>query len=404
MKTKNISNRLKITKSQTWHQRILITGGAGFIGSNLALKLLNKGYVVTILDNLSAQVHGKRANLNPKLKGKVKFINADVRNPLALKLGLADADVVVHLAAETGMGQSQYEISKYVSVNVQAQAELLQLMVSGRHQVRKLIIASSSRIYGEGMYHCEIDGVVYPHGRPKTQLEQGKWGISCPICGEAILPLPNKESALPCPTSIYAVSKLAQEHLALVFGNTYNIPTIVLRYQNVYGPGQALSNPYTGIISIFSARILNGQPPILYEDGNPTRDFVYIDDVVQATVLAIESTSPVCQVINVGSGCAINIKKIAGQLLKSMGSDLKIQISGEFRVGDVRNSSADISLARRILGYSPQYNIKDGLAKYVIWLRKHQRVKDRSKLASDQLKRLNLLGKTPFKIKGRLCE
>jgi len=373
--------------------RVLVTGGAGFIGTSLCPRLVDAGHEVRVLDCLSEQIHGTDPAVPTVLEGRVDFIKGDVRNAEALAEALRDTEAVVHLAAETGMGQSQYEISRYSSVNVQGQAELLQLMAAGRERPGRLVIASSCRIYGEGAYSCPRHGTVFPAARERVRLERALWNPLCPACGEEVVAEATREDALPNPSSIYAATKLAQEHLAAVFGRVRGVTTAVLRFQNVYGPGQAINNPYTGILSLFSARIRNGREPLIYEDGKPVRDFVYVDDVVRSIILSLESDFEGAEVFNIGTGRPMTISLVASLLGKSLGGSKASRLTGDFRVGDVRHCLPDLSKSKRVLGYEPTVFFEEGVREYGKWVLSQPKVVDGSEKAEEELSRWNLFGK-----------
>ena len=351
---------------------ILITGGAGFIGSNLALKLINLGYQVTVLDNLSPQIHGispeQTSPLYNLIKGKVNFIKGSVTEKEAWQRALKEQDVVIHLAAETGTGQSMYEIEKYSSVNVQGTALLLDILTNEKHAVSKVLVASSRAIYGEGRYQCSTHGVVYPLARGDGDLAKGDFECKCPVCGNEITLLPTSEDSLIHPTSVYGITKQIQEQLVMMVCPTINIAPVALRYQNVYGAGQSLSNPYTGILSIFSTQIKNGHDLNIFEDGLESRDFVYIDDVVNGTIRAMESKCANGQIYNVGTGVATNVKTVANTLIEKYDSPVKCFISGNYRSGDIRHNIADISKITASLDFIPQYNFVEGIQKFVDWV------------------------------------
>ena len=269
-------------------KNILITGGAGFIGSNLALKLAEKGHVVTVLDNLSEQIHGKNSELLNTIIDQVHFIKGDVRNAEDWMKALKNQEVVVHLAAETGTGQSMYEVQKYTEVNINGTAIFLDYLVNEKHSIQKVVIASSRAIYGEGKYNCEEHGIIYPNERKENDLLKGEFEPKCPVCNTDLMVLLTDENSKIHPSSVYGITKQNQEQMVLNVCQSINIPAVAFRYQNVYGPGQSLKNPYTGILSIFSTQIKNGNDLNIFEDGLESRDFVFIDDVVNATILGIE--------------------------------------------------------------------------------------------------------------------
>ena len=336
-------------------KNILITGGAGFIGSRLCEKLYEKGYNITVLDNLSEQIHGSvESSLFKKIKGKSTFIKGDVRNKEDWSRAIKGQDVVVHLAAETGTGQSMYEIEKYNDVNIMGTAYLLEILANSTHSVKKIIVASSRAIYGEGKYNCKVHGDKYPLQRKEKDMEKGEFNPKCDICNLELNLVATDEESKIHPSSIYGINKQQQEQMVMLMGDSLGIPTVAFRYQNVYGPGQSLSNPYTGILSIFSTRILNGNNLDIYEDGLESRDFVFIDDVVDATILGIEKEAANGKVFNVGSGIATTVKEVAESLKKFYNSEISISISGKYRLGDIRHNYADLNKAKSLLGYVPK--------------------------------------------------
>lgn len=358
-------------------ERILITGGAGFIGSRLSLRLIDLGYKVTVLDILSEQIHGQNTEhsfLYNSIKDSVKFIRGDVRITSDWQKAIEDIDTIVHLAAETGTGQSMYLIDKYVDVNCGGTAKMLDVLTNSEHKVKKVIVASSRAIYGEGKYHCEKDGVVFPGKRRKRDLDNGLFDIKCDICGSPLALLPTDEDAKIQPESIYAITKSNQEQMVLISCDSLNIPAVALRYQNVYGPGQSLTNPYTGILSIFSTRILNNNNINVFEDGQESRDFVYIDDVIEATVLAIQKKINKSIALNVGSGISITVEYLANSLKKLYNSEVEVNVSGDYRIGDIRHNKADIEKVKNVLGFTPKTPFDTGLRNFVDWV-KQQEVK-----------------------------
>ena len=352
-------------------KNILISGGAGFIGSNLAICLLKKGYSVTILDNLSPQIHGdnpENSFLFNSISDKVNFIKGDVRNRVDWEKSLIGQDAIIHLAAETGTGQSMYQIYKYSEVNISGTALLLDILANKKNGIKKIIIASSRAIYGEGRYFCLSDGEVYPLSRNKEDLENSLFECKCPKCGKKIELLSTHEDSKIEPQSIYGISKYNQEQLVLVGGKSLNIPSVAFRYQNVYGPGQSLSNPYTGILSIFSTQIKNKNPINIFEDGQESRDFVYIDDVVTATILGLEKKQANYNVYNVGSGNHISVLEIANKLVKLYNSEININVTGNFRIGDIRHNYADLEKIKMDLNFIPQTQFNQGITHFVKWV------------------------------------
>ena len=348
-------------------KQILITGGAGFVGSHLADGLLSAGHSVRILDNLTPQVHGDHAP--DYLSHDVELMVGDVRDPALIRKALAGADAVYHFAAAVGVGQSMYEISRYMSVNTQGTAELLQAMLDARHTPEKLIVASSMSIYGEGRYECpECGRSATPPVRTVGQLRSGKWDMPCPHCKGTLKPVPTNETKPGGTNSIYALSKRDQEELCLIYGRTYGIPVTALRFFNIYGTRQALSNPYTGVAAVFGSRLLNGQPPMVFEDGQQMRDFVSVYDIVRANMLALESKESNGEVINVGCGKPITILQVAEILAKSLGKSISPVVTQKYRAGDIRHCYADLTKARTLLGYEPRVTHDEGFKELAEWL------------------------------------
>jgi dTDP-L-rhamnose 4-epimerase len=368
-------------------KNILITGGAGFVGSHLADALLAAGHKVRIYDNLTDQVH--RHGVPDYLAREMEFVRGDVRDGATLHRALHEIDVVFHMAAAVGVGQSMYEIEHYMGVNTQGTAVLLQEFLRRRSRVEKLVLASSMSIYGEGKYLCvRCDGVA-PQLRSVDQLRMKQWEPNCPSCGEVLTPIPTDESKpLQC-SSIYALSKKNQEEMCLLFGRTYGLPVVALRYFNIYGTRQALSNPYTGVAANFASRIMNGNPPLIFEDGCQLRDFVSVKDVVRANMLAMESRQADGMALNIGSGEPISIREVAAELARAMDSDITAELTQKYRAGDVRHCFADISAARKLLGYRPSVRFADGLKPLVEWLCSQQ-PQDRAAEAVAQLSHFGL--------------
>jgi len=373
-------------------KKILVSGGAGFIGSHLCNKLVASGYDVTVLDNLSEQVHGdpEKSDLYNSVKNKVLFIKGDVRRRDDWRLALAGQDAVIHLAAETGTGQSMYEIDRYADVNVRGTALMLDLLAREKHQIKKIIVASSRAIYGEGKYLCTSHGTVYPSHRLEKDMRRGDFEIKCPQCGRTTEVIPTDEDSRLHPTSIYGITKQTQEMLVLTAGRSLGIPSLAFRYQNVYGPGQSLSNPYTGILSIFSTRFRHGNPVNIFEDGRESRDFVYIDDVVTATIAGLEKNTADYLAINVGSGQATTVMTVAETLKKALASDSTIEISGNFRLGDIRHNIADTARLERTLGTVPQTTFEDGIGRFMEWVQTQPLAEDKYDKSIEELKETGL--------------
>ena len=363
-------------------KKILILGGAGFVGSHTADALLQQGHSVIVFDNLSKQVHA--TGFPSYLSREVEFVHGDVRDLNALKKVVTRVDAIYHLAAAVGVGQSMYEISDYTATNIQGTANLLQAILDTRSTPEKLVVASSMSIYGEGRYTCPKCGLVAPTARSIGQLKQKTWELRCPSCHDILTPSPTDEQKpLQC-TSIYALNKKAQEEMVLIFGQTYAIPSVAFRYFNIYGPRQALSNPYTGVAAIFASRLLNRKAPVVFEDGMQMRDFVNVRDIVQANVLALTSAGGDGMALNVGSGKPVNISQVAHEIARMLGTDIQPKIAGSYRAGDIRHCYADISEISGALGYRPQVTFREGMAELVAWL-ESQQADDRTEEALRQL-------------------
>ena len=355
----------------------LITGGAGFIGQRLAQFLIRQGLSISILENFLPQVHGENPRLPPDLDGNVRLIRGDVANPAAMKEALAGVERVVHLAAETGTGQSMYEVSRYARTNLDGTAQLFEILMkdSGR-KLERIVIASSRAIYGEGAYRCDRDGLVYPKSRTAKEKTAGNFDPLCPVCADPCVPVHTPESAPAQPSSFYGLTKLTQEQMVLLFGRVLAVPTVALRYQNVYGPGQSLQNPYTGILAVFSNLARVGSPINVFEDGAESRDFVYIDDVVKATAAALLSPLQGEHSVNVGSGERVTVLEVANLINAHYGKRSQVRVTGAFREGDVRHGFADLQLARRLLHYEPSWKFQDGLDHFLAWAENSSPVSD----------------------------
>jgi dTDP-L-rhamnose 4-epimerase len=369
-------------------KRVLITGGAGFIGSHVADSLLESGYAVRALDNLAPQVHGPSCERPSYLNHDVELVIGDVRNADILRNCLQDVDAVIHLAAIVGVGQSMYDIEEYVDVNERGTAVLLQVLSERR--VGRLVVASSMSIYGEGLARDRGGRVVCPAERSLQQLQRGRWEL-LDTTGNPLEPLPTPESKVPALSSVYALNKYAQERLCLIAGRAYSIPTVALRFFNVFGPRQALSNPYTGVLAIFAARLINRRPPMVFEDGGQQRDFVHVSDVAEACRLALETDRGIDQAFNIASGQKRSILSLAEDLAELMGqSHVTPHIVGKYRSGDIRHCFADISHARDILGFAPRKDFNAGLAELAEWLT-GQVAEDHVEHAAAELERRGLV-------------
>jgi dTDP-L-rhamnose 4-epimerase len=342
--------------------KVLVTGGAGFIGSHLANLLVEQGYRVRIFDKLSDQVHGADSKFPEHLHADIECVVGNVLDRDALRSALRGVDAVYHLAAAVGVGQSMYQIAEYTAVNNLGTATLLECLAE--QPVQRLVVASSMSVYCEGLYRLG-DQLIAPLGRSRAQLLQGEWELR--EQGQVLTPVATSEDKALIPTSVYALSKYDQEKLCLIFGEAYGIPTVALRFFNAYGPYQALSNPYTGVLAIFAARCLNGNAPLIFEDGLQQRDFVNVKDVAQACLLAL-TTDAIGEVFNIGSGQPYTIADIATTMIDAIGATLEPEITGKFRVGDIRHCFADISKAQRLLGYRPRVALQDGMTELAQWL------------------------------------
>ncbi len=374
--------------------RILVTGGAGFIGRAFARAQLSRGAEVVLLDSLSRQVHGESPReelVLGDLLGRVEFIRGDVRDSASLDRAVRGVSVVVHLAAETGTGQSMYEVSHYFDTNVMGTAKLLEAISRAGARPR-LLVASSRAIYGEGMYRSESGAVFYPEQRSNADLERGVFEPLDPF-GRPGVVVPTSEEAPPRSCSVYGISKFSQEQQCLAFCRAHGLDGVALRFQNVYGPGQSLKNPYTGILSIFSSLLLDGKPIRVFEDGEESRDFVYIDDVVDAmcAALTVELKSP--SVFNVGTGVGVSVARVAGFLKDFYGSNSKIEITGEFRVGDVRHCVADTSKARAVLGFEARTDFETGVRRFGDWVLGQERTHVEYERSLNEMAGRGLLGR-----------
>jgi dTDP-L-rhamnose 4-epimerase len=378
-------------------KRILITGGAGFIGSHLADELLRAGHRVRALDNLDAQVHGTAGGRPDYLDPDVELVVGDVRDPAAVRRALRGVDAVYHFAAAVGVGQSMYEVARYTEVNNVGTAVLLEALAE--RPVERLVVASSMSLYGEGLFTA-AGAVTAGVERTLDQLRRADWEV-CDADGRELTPVPTPEDKAPSLNSVYALSKYDQERLCLMLGRAYGIPTVALRFFNAYGPRQALSNPYTGVLAIFASRLLNDNPPLIFEDGLQRRDFVSVYDVARACRLALDAEDAAGCVFNVGSGVDYTVREIAERVAAVLGREhVQPEITGKYRVGDIRHCFADIALARRVLGYAPQVTLESGLAELAEWL-EGQSADDRVDEASRELAARGLTVGAPGAVTGR---
>lgn len=370
--------------------KILITGGAGFIGSNLALNLIDRGHQITVLDNLSKQIHGENPEetspLYLSIKDKVKFIKGTVTSREDLEEAVQDQDVIVHYAAETGTGQSMYQIEHYTNTNIGGTALLLDILANNKHTVKKIVVASSRSIYGEGKYWSEELGVVYPGYRMDDDMQKGDFEVKYPGTSQPLQLMATDEETKIQPSSVYGITKYNQEQMIMTVCPTIGIAPVAFRYQNVYGPGQSLSNPYTGILSIFSTLIKNNKKINIFEDGKESRDFVFIDDVVNATVLGIEKDAANGHVFNVGTGVATDVVTVVNELFNSYNTKIPVEISGNYRLGDIRHNYADLTKIQTLLGYTPSVNFADGIQKFAQWVNKQEILEDKYQMSIEEMK------------------
>ncbi len=349
---------------------ILITGGAGFIGSRLALRLIAAGHQVRVIDTLSPQVHGAdpmQSDLFRAIEGKVDFHHASVTDRAAMTAALAGVDAVVHFAAETGTGQSMYAIEHYAAVNVGGTALMLDILANAAHQVKRMVVASSRSVYGEGKYLCPDGGAVYPEHRSAADMESGDFAVKYPGVDGIMLAATDEGSKLH-PSSVYGITKQVQEQMVMTVCPTIGIEPVAFRYQNVFGPGQSLSNPYTGILSIFSNLMLTGKGINIFEDGTESRDFVFVEDVVSATMLGITHPGAAGQVFNVGTGVPVSVMTVAETLARLLGKSPEITVTGNFRLGDIRHNYASMDKIREALGFAPEWDFERGIAEFAAWV------------------------------------
>lgn len=375
-------------------KNILITGGAGFIGSNLSLALINKGYIVTVLDNLSTQIHGENPEITSPLynsiRNKVNFIKGTVTSRTDWEKALKNQDVIVHFAAETGTGQSMYCIEKYTEVNIQGTSIMLDILANQKHSVKKIVIASSRSIYGEGKYMHPEFGAVYPNHRNEEDMLAGRFEVTYKDYSNLKLVGTDEESKIH-PSSVYGITKQNQEQMIMTVCPTLGIAPVAFRYQNVYGPGQSLSNPYTGILSIFSTQIRNGNGIQIFEDGKETRDFVFIDDVVNATILGIEKQEANNEIFNVGTGVATDVLTVAKTLIDAYMIDVPVKVTDKFRLGDIRHNYADMSKIKDLLQFEPQVFFEEGIQKFTKWVLSQEIEEDNLEASLVEMKKKGLL-------------
>jgi dTDP-L-rhamnose 4-epimerase len=372
---------------------ILITGGAGFIGAHLAKKLICQGNHVTLLDNLSEQVHGPEAQFPANLLNTARCVRGDICDRDVLAREIDGKEVIVHLAAETGTGQSMYAVQRYGRVNLQGTATLLDLIVNQRPKdLRKIAVASSRAVYGEGKYLCLSHGVVYPHARTDEAMSAGRFEPECPECGLVVQVLPTSEDAPLAPSSFYGLTKQVQEQMVLMFAASLRLDAVALRYQNVYGPGQSLNNPYTGLLAVFSNLVRQSKPLNIFEDGLESRDFIYVDDVVDATAACLSPGIHGIHSLNVGSGVRTTVLEVAHAIRSFFHADVPLEITREFRVGDIRHNAADISRIRALTGFQPKWSFVEGLNQFLAWVQTHEATEAGFDRSLAELKQRGLFG------------
>lgn len=372
------------------NSKVLITGGAGFIGSHLGDLLLSSGYEVKAYDNLDPQVHGENAARPDYLNSEIELIIGDVRDADSFARALNSADILVHFAAAVGVGQSMYEITRYTSINTMGAAVVLEEVVKQKDHIEKMLVASSMSIYGEGLYICPACGEVTPKLRPAEQLAERKWDMLCPSCKASCIPAPTPETKPLFPTSVYAVNKRDHEELFLAVGDAYNISTTAMRFFNVYGERQALSNPYTGVGAIFASRLLNGKPPVVFEDGGQSRDFIHVHDIARGCLLGIESSNSDGEVFNLGTGRKLSIMDVGRAIARELGRPVDdFIVNNQYRAGDIRHCYADVSRAEKMLGFKASTVFEDGVSELCNWVGS-QTATDMVDKATEELKKRGL--------------
>lgn len=347
--------------------RVLLTGGAGFIGTHLARKLIGTDQEVSILDNFSPQIHGDNASLPPDLVGHVRLFRGDIRDAAICRKSLEGQTVLVHLAAETGTGQSMYNVRHYTDVNIGGTSNLMELLLTGKFPVHSIIVASSRAVYGEGAGQCPAHRIVYPNARSKEDMDSGNFEPKCPLCAQPTTALPTAEDAPLHPSSVYGITKQVQEQLVLMYANALGINGFALRYQNVYGPGQSLKNPYCGILTIFSNQARANRPIYVFEDGLESRDFVHVDDVVNMTLRCMQAEPQRPVALNVGTGVPVTVSEVVKHTLEYFSSTSEVTVTGAFREGDIRHNIADLNRLRTILGVVPGTDFQTGIRDFLAW-------------------------------------
>ena len=370
--------------------KVLITGGAGFIGSNLALTLIQRGYEITVMDNLSKQIHGNHPEIESplyqRINGKVRFINGSVITKSDWLNAIKDQDAIIHLAAETGTGQSMYAIEQYINVNIVGTAIMLDVLANYNHSVKKVVVASSRAVYGEGKYYNKELGFIYPKHRDSVSMDRGDFDVKYENCKEQLTVVATDENSKLHPSSVYGITKLNQEQMVMTVCPSIGVHPVAFRYQNVYGPGQSLKNPYTGILSIFSTQIKNGNSINIFEDGKESRDFVYIADVVSATILGLEKDEANGEIFNVGTGIPTDVITVANSLIKNYGAHISTHISSNYRLGDIRHNYADLTKIKTKLGYEPVFTFQEGIKNFTDWVNQQDVEKDSYMQSIEEMK------------------
>ncbi|MFH0926186.1 MAG: NAD-dependent epimerase/dehydratase family protein [bacterium] len=355
-------------------KKILVTGGAGFVGSHLVDTLVAKGHTVRVLDNLDPQVHGKDQCIPLHLNKECELIKGDVRDKDIFRKAIKGIEVIFHEAAAVGVGQSMYQVEHYMSTNTMGTAILLDLLINEKHSVEKILVASSMSIYGEGAYLCMDCGQKEVELRSEEQLKRQDWEMFCPLCKQKMRAIPTTEEKPLRPTSIYAISKKDQEEMCINIGIAYRLPTVALRYFNIYGTRQSLNNPYTGVAAIFSSRLLNKNPPLIFEDGLQRRDFIHVSDIVRANILCMERDEANYQIFNVGTGQPKTVLEIANILAERLGIDIQPEIVNKFRAGDIRHCYSESLKIKERLGFEPKVKFQDGIGDLINWVKKQKTI------------------------------
>jgi dTDP-L-rhamnose 4-epimerase len=387
------------TPSVSSRPLVLITGGAGFIGSHTSDALIREGYRVRILDCLDSQIHGETGLFPSYLHPQIECIRGDIRDAGDVRRALKGVTFVYHFASLTGVGQSMYDMKKYTDVNISGTANLIEMIVKHRFPIKKFVLSSSRAVYGEGTHECPSCGIVYPPIRNRGDMEENCFEVLCPNCGQKTIPVATSEERPLIPISVYGWTKKSQEEVCQYASKTFGLPTVILRYFNVYGSRQSLRNPYTGIVSIFFSRLMAGKAISIYEHGIPLRDFVHVLDVVQANLKALDNDLPPCTFLNVGTGIESSIFDVARALARAVGKEPQLEDHGEFRVGDIHACVADLAQTRELLGYEPEISLEEGMREFVAWAQGQETV-DLYQKTVEELKTFGLFSQTQSKEKS----